>query len=196
MCQLSLFAAIAALLLGIPLGVSSVGVREVEFTRLDSGSRSGDWLELDVRRDASDATRVNPDFIDDLEISVMLGFERGGSARDGFDFFRSKAELVSLKEGRHFVRFYLPPEIVERNQVRSEPHSFLIRLARSGRVVSESVSRQLERPQVRDSFLARIDAKAARNDGVLLPQFKSPFYLSYPRETPTFRDSDLPLTTQ
>lgn len=66
--------------------------------------------------------------------------------------------MVSLKEGRHLVRFYLPPEIVERDSVRNEVHSFLIRLTRSGTVVEEQVSRELDKLVVANSTEARFAA--------------------------------------
>ena len=175
----------------------SVGVREIEFDRLNGNSSSGDWLEctieVEVRRDSQDPTRKNPSYLDDLVVKLMLGVEVESESGKTFEFFRSEASLVSLKEGRHYIRFYLPPEIVERDRVRNEVHSFLVQLARSGGPVFETVSRQLERPQVKDSFLKRIEEESSQNDGILLPQFKTPFSDAYPRETPSYRDLDTPV---
>ncbi len=186
--------------MGYSIAAGSVAVREVEFTRLDAGGRSGDWLEcaieLEVRRDTQDRSRRDPDFVDDLSVTLMLGVELARGRGEGFEFYRAQADFVALKEGRHFARFYLPPEVVERDQMKQEVHSFLIQLSVAGELVSESVSRQLERPQVRDSFLARVDAESGRNDGVLAPQNQSPFLLSYPRETPSFRDTNRPVLGQ
>lgn len=181
-----------------PLAVlGSASVREIEFSQLDGNSREGDWLEctveVEIRRDPRDLTRQSPDYIDDLEVDLMLGVEKRDDSRLKFDFYRSKASLVALKEGRHSVRFYLPPEIVERDQIKNEVHSFIVRLHRSGQVVYETLSRRLERPQIKESFLKRVEAESPRNDGILLPQYKTPFFMSYPRETPRFRDSDIPV---
>lgn len=175
----------------------SVGVRDVEFGRLNGDSSIGDWLEctieVEVRRDSQDATRKNPSYVDDLVIKLMLGVESETESGKSFEFFRSQASLVSLKEGRHYVRFYLPPEIVERDRIRNEVHSFMVQVIRSGLPVFETVSRQLERPQVQASFLKRIEEESARNDGILLPQFKTPFFTAYSRETPSYRDLETPV---
>lgn len=172
--------------------LASVSVHQVEFDRVDGAVGRSEWLEcsieLEVRRDASDPSRLRPDYIDDLSVELMLGFESTVRGKSGFEFFKSEASLVSLKEGRHVVRFYLPPEVVERDRIGREAHSFLIRLHRSGSIVREFVSRQLERDPVKNSFLKRVDAESNRNNGILLPQFKTPFRAAYSRETPSYRD--------
>ncbi len=186
------------LILCFPIvAMGSVGVREIEFNRLSGNASIGEWLEceieIEVRRDTRDATRKNASYVDDLVVKLLLGVESENESGKTFEFFRSQASLVSLKEGRHYVRFYLPPEVVERDRIRNEVHSFLVQLVRSDRTVFESVSRQLERPQVRESFLKRIEAESPRNDGVLLPQFKTPFFTDYSRETPSYRDLEPPV---
>ena len=77
--------------------------------------------------------------------------------------------------------------------MRNEIHSFLVQLVLSEGPVFETVSRQLERQQVKDSFFKRIEEESSRNDGILLPQFKTPFSDAYPRETPSYRDLDTPV---
>jgi len=179
------------------LAWGSVGIRDIEFTRLTADSRAGEWLEcaieVEVRRDTRDPSRKDPSWVDDLGVTLMLGIETPSDSGSSFEFFRSEASLVALEEGRHFIRFYLPPEIVERDRIRNDVHSFLVQLTRSGALVFESVSQQLERPQVKQSFLRRIEAEAPSNDGILLPQFKTPFFTAYARETPTYRDLATPV---
>ena len=186
------------LILCLPFFVEgSIGVRDIEFERHNGNSSSADWLEctieVEVGRDSQDPTRKNPSYLDDLVVKLMLGVELESESGKTFEFFRSEASPVSLKEGRHYIRFYLPPEIVERDRVRNEVHSFLVQLARSGGPVFETFSRQLERPQVKDSFLKRIDKESSRNDGILLPQFKTPFSDAYSGQTPSYRDLDTPV---
>ncbi len=179
------------------LALGSVSVRDIEFSRLSADSRGGDWLEcaieVEVRRDPSDRTRKDPSYVDDLSVTLLLGIESPSGSGRSFEFFRSEAALVTLEEGRHFIRFYLPPEIVERDRIRNDVHSFLVQLNRSGNTVFESLSPQLERPQVRESFLKRVGEESPRNDGILLPQFKTPFFTAYPRETPSYRDLATPV---
>lgn len=183
-------------LLAIPVLQASVSAREIEFSKVDEFASDGDWLEcsllLEVRRDSGDRERRNPDYVDGIVVNLMLGIEveTRSSAQSQFDFYKAEANLVSLPEGRHTVRFYLPPEIVERDRIGQRPHSYLIRLMRGDRILSEAVSRELERPSVKESFLARIDSDAPQNDGILLAQPHTPFVLAYPDDTPSYRILD------
>ncbi len=190
-----LFSLVFALSAAAFYASASVSIREIEFNQVDARAGSNDWLEctieVEVRRDTGDSSRRRPDYIDDLVVELLLGVESRVGGQNGFEFFRGEAALVSLKEGRHFVRFYLPPEVVERDRIRNEVHSFLIRLSRSGGIVEEQVSRQLARANVRDSFLKRVELESPRNEGILLPQFKTPFQSAYSRETPSYRDSGI-----
>ena len=172
---------------------ASVTVREIEFDKIGEFASDGDWLEcslqLEVRRDSSDRERRDPDYVDGIVVSLMLGIEvdRGSSSERQFEFYDAEANLVSLPEGRHTVRFYLPPEVVERDRVGQQVHSYLIRLSRGERLIQEFVSRNLERSNVRESFLSRIDSDAPENQGVLLAQPNTPFVVAYPNDTPSYR---------
>ena len=172
---------------------ASVSVREIQFSKVDEFASKGDWLEcsllLEVRRDSSDRERKNPDYIDGIVVTLMLGIElgRSSSSERQFEFYDAEANLVSLPEGRHIVRFYLPPEVVERDRIGQQVHSYLIRLSRGERVLGESVSRNLERASIRDRFLARIDSDATENQGILQAQPFTPFVVAYPDNTPSYR---------
>ena len=56
-------------------------------------------IEVEVRRDSQDPTRKNPSYVDDLVVKLMLGVEVESESGKTFEFFRSEAALVSLKEG-------------------------------------------------------------------------------------------------
>lgn len=182
--------------LASPILQASISVREIEFSKIDEFASEGEWLEcsllLDVRRDSVDRERRHPDYIDGIVVNLMLGIEvePRSSSQTQFDFYTAEANLVSLPEGRHTVRFYLPPEIVERDRIRQQPHSYLIRLMRGDRIFSEAVSPELERPNVRQSFLSRIGSDAPKNKGILLAQPQTPFVLAYPDDTPSFKGVD------
>lgn len=83
----------------------SVGFRDIEGDPNAGNSSSGDWLEctieVEVRRDSQDPTRKNPSYLDDLVVELMLGLEVESESGKTFEFFRSEASLVSLKERLH-----------------------------------------------------------------------------------------------
>lgn len=171
---------------------ASAAVRQLGFRMVRAPQGSVEWyevtVEVEVARDATDPLRRVPDFIDNLRVELTLGIEVSyPDERPPFEFFVSAAELATAEEGRHEVRFYLPPAIVERDRVGGEPHSYVIRLLREDRVEQEYFSPSLERPEVRQSFMNRVEMEADRNRGVLLPQPLTPFLAAYPNATPSFR---------
>ncbi len=169
---------------------SAVEVRRLEFNEI-SFSGSDRWyessVEIEVSRDVDDRLRKDADFLDDLDVELFLGIEIREEGRPQFEFYRSVAQLVSLERGEHVVRFYLPPEVVKRDLVKGEPHSFLVRLSRNGELLEEVVSDRLERPQVKQSFIARATKDGQRNEGVLKTQDMTPFSSEYPRSTPSLK---------
>ncbi len=169
----------------------SVDVREVIFNYVQLDGSRDRWLEceleLEVFRDTEDRSRKNVDFLDDLEVVLMLGVESERASRTVFEFYSSSATLVSLEEGRHVTRFYLPPEIVERDRLRGTPHTFMVQLGRSGQIAREFYSASISKRSVREHFLKRIDTLASNNDGILLPQNKTPFISRYAGRTPSYR---------
>ncbi len=181
-----------------PMAIASADVRDVTFNYTQLNGSRDRWLEcelqLEVRRDSTDRSRKDIDFLDNLEVVLMLGIETTRGDRPSFEFYTSRATLVSLEEGRHVTRFYLPPEIVERDAMRGAPHSFIVQLGRSGEVSHEFYSPSINRRAVRDNFLKRIESLAPENEGILLPQNQTPFISSYPGSTPSYRENiDFPM---
>ena len=86
------------------------------------------------------------------------------------------------------MRFYLPAEIVKRDQLHGDPRHWGVELAVEGRPLPagrSAYSSNLAGAEARLAFQKRAPA-AAVNDGVLVPQYLSPFAGEYPRATPSF----------
>jgi hypothetical protein len=87
------------------------------------------------------------------------------------------------------VRFFLPPEIVKRDSLRGDPRFWGVELSVGGKPVPAgraAYAGALATPEQRRNFQARGGASAAANDGILLPQYLTPFANEYPRATPSF----------
>jgi len=166
-------------------------VREVEFRKARLPGARDVWMEctveIEVRRDTEDGTRRDPSFLDNLSIEFMMGTEANSRGDRAFEFYTSRADLVAVEEGEVRVRFYLPPEVIERDRLGDRPHSFFVRLLRDDQVMAEGFSESLERETVRNSFLTRIASDSQKNDGILLPQSETPFLSAYADDTPSFR---------
>lgn len=168
---------------------AGVEVHAVRFSLVRAPGGGDPWyeaaVELDVRGNPS-ATGLAARYVDRVQVNLALGVRR----RDGeFDFYRSSAETVTMETGRAMVRFYLPPEITKREQLSGEPYAFAVDLAVATRPLPggpAAVSTLLRTPDALRSFRDRVTRAAPQNDGVLLPQFETPFTALYAGDTPSF----------
>jgi hypothetical protein len=126
-----------------------------------------------------------------VRVALAMEFElpaAAGSERRT-EFFRADAECVALEAGRADVRFYLPPELVKRDQLHGDPRWWGVELTADGKPFAAgrtAYSTNLAAADSRKNFQARAGTAAAANDGLLQPQYLTPFANDYPRATPSF----------
>lgn len=123
-----------------------------------------------------------------IALEVAFEFASTGPERR-FEFYRTSAEVVGLIAGGNFVRFYLPPERVRREAVRGAPKFWRVMITADSAGQEQAVehfSDSLADPNVRQSFGQRVSGEAAKNHGVLLPQYLTPFASEYAEITPAY----------
>ncbi len=160
-----------------------VEVRRVSFSVLQN--RDG-WhetiIELAVNPVAS-ATQ----YVDRVGVRLNLAY---ASPRDGsLRFYRAEAEAVTVRSGRAFWRFYLPPSVVARDRLTGRMEYFSVEVAVAGRPqppVAAAVAEALRTPGRLKNFLTRADAESPANAGVLVPQPLSPFAWDQQKPAPDF----------
>jgi hypothetical protein len=169
-----------------------VEVSAVKFAGLRSPSGSaGNWLENEITLIVKPVAGTPGQMVSRVKVGVLLGFElpaTAGAARR-FEHYRAEAECVALEPGRANVRFYLPPELVKRDQMHGDPKYWGVELSVGGRplpAVKAAYALALASPEQRKNFQTRGAAAATANDGLLLPQYLTPFVNEYPRATPSF----------
>jgi hypothetical protein len=188
------FAFLAGLLgVGAPvLPAQEVEVTSVRFNNLRAPTGSnGTWLETDVVLLVRPAAGNAGQMVSRVRVAMLLGFElpalAGGERR--LEHYRADAECVALEPGRTSVRFYLPPELVKRDQLRGDPKYWGVELSVGGKPVPagrSAYATSLASAEQRRAFQQRGSAAAAANDGLLQPQYLTPFINEYPRATPSF----------
>ena len=158
--------------------------------RAPTGS-NGTWLETDIAMTVRPVTGNAGQMVSRVRVALLLGFElpapSGGERR--IEHYRAEAECVALEPGRANVRFYLPPELVKRDQLHGDPKYWGVELAVGGRALAPAraaYSASLATAEQRRNFQTRGSTAAAANDGILQPQFLTPFINEYPRATPSF----------
>ena len=169
-----------------------VEVTTVRFAnvRAPHGS-AGNWMEAEVQVNVRPGPEAVRAMVSRVRVTLLVGYELparpGGERR--IEHYRSEAECVALEAGRSEVRFYLPPELVKRDQLSADPKYWGVELAVGGRPVAAgrgAYSIALGTAEQRKNFQTRGGAAAAGNDGLLLPQYLTPFALEHPRTTPSF----------
>ncbi len=187
-------AGVALLALALPAVVAAqeVEVTTVKFTnvRAPTGS-NGTWLETDITLNVRPVVGNPSQMVSRVRVTLLIGFElpapAGGERK--IEHYRADAECVALEPGRANVRFYLPPELVKRDQLHGDPKYWGIEIAVGGRALTPSRAAYvaaLATAEQRKNFQTRGGAAAAPNEGVLQPQFLTPFLNEYPRATPSF----------
>lgn len=174
------------------VAAQEVEVSSVRFDNVRPPADTSDaWLEADIVLQARpDRDRLG-NMVPRVRVTLLAGFEvpgRAGRPRR-VEYYRSQAECIALEPGRSDVRFYLPPEIVKRDQLHGDPKFWLVELAIAGEPVPpahNATSQSLGATLLRADFLKRLEAAAPANDGILVPQYLTPFAHAYPRATPTF----------
>lgn len=175
-----------------------VEVTAVRFTNVrvpanlsSGGGGSGAWLEADIALNVRPAPGSAGQMVSRVRVSLLVGFElpavAGGERR--LEHYRAEAECVALEAGRADVRFYLPPELVRRDQLHGDPKYWGVELNVGGKAVPPgraAYATTLASAEQRKNFQTRATQAAAANEGLLQPQYLTPFAHEYPRATPTF----------
>ncbi len=177
---------------GATAAAQEVDISSVKFTNLRAPNGSaGNWLEADIALLVKPPAGTPGQMVSRVRVALLVGFElpglAGGDRR--LEHYRAEAECVALEAGRADVRFYLPAEVVKRDQLHGDPKYWGVEIAVAGKPLTagkSAYSTALAGADQRKNFQTRGGQLAAANDGILLPQFLTPFALEYPRATPSF----------
>jgi len=168
-----------------------VDVSAVKFTPNVRAVSGANWFEADVELDVRPGPGETGRMVSRVRVTLAIEFDlpavAGGERRT--EMFRAEAECVALEAGRADVRFYLPPELVKRDQLHGDPRWWGVEVTAAGRPVPPgraSYSSTLATPDARKNFQARAATAAAANDGLLQPQYLTPFWNDFSRPTPSF----------
>ncbi len=164
----------------------------MKFTNLRAPTGSvGNWLEADIALMVRPPVGSAGQMVSRVRVALLVGFELPAlaGAERRLEHYRADAECVALEAGRADLRFYLPPELVKRDQLHGDPKYWGIEITVAGKPVPAAklaYSSALASGDQRKSFQTRGGQLATPNDGVMLPQYLTPFVNEYPRATPSF----------
>jgi len=183
--------ALVGLALGPDIAASErISVARVDFRTLRAPSATQrEWYETGITLDARPADGAPGRVTGPVRVTLALGFElTTAKAGSRIEFYQGEVELVGLEAGRSVVRFYLPPERVRRDALRGAPKYWRVRLQAAGdsrTELQELAARSLSDEAARRGFDRELAQAAPANQGVLMPQYHTPFLHEYPDVTPT-----------
>ena len=182
-----------ALVLIAAARAEEVEVSSVRFNPARAPNNAPDaWFEAEIVLTVAPPPTSPGHMVNRVRVALSLGWElpapAGGVRR--VEYYRAEAECVALEAGRADVRFYLPPELVKRDQLYGSPKFWTIDLAAGGRALPAarpaSAAVLTADAAARRAFQTAVASGAAANEGLLQPQYLTPFALEYSRATPSF----------
>lgn len=171
-----------------------IDVASVKFDNVRTNS--GAWYEILVELATKPGAGAdNKRFLNRVKVTLNLGTfsAKAGSGTKAPDtYYRASAEAAAIEAtgGRVTYRFYLPPEIVKRDTLTGDQKFYLVELSVDGKAVPFNKATHINanvipNAGVLESFRSELSAKAPANDGVLLPQYLTPFAFDGNRPSPT-----------
>ena len=165
-------------------------VGSIKFSSVRFGSDV--WVEADVEVEAKPGGKlVAGQFVDRVRVILSVGMESTDdkTGKPVKLFYRSAAEALTLEGGKSNFRFYFPPEIVKRDKLRTPPTYFAAEVEVGGKAQASSkasYSSSITTPAMLQNFIAKAANESVVNEGLLIPQFLTPFGSDAQKRAPTF----------
>lgn len=171
-----------------------VEVRNVKFNTARAGS--GSWYEAEVEVQPRPSVGAdNRNFLNRVKVTLSLGVfsvKAPPGVKIPDTYYRASAEAVALEAsgGKSVFRFYLPPEIVKRDQITGDQKFYLVELFVDGKALPLTKYHYpvstFSSPDIVESFRSKVASEAGVNDGVMLPQYLTPFANTGSPPAPSF----------
>ncbi len=171
-----------------------IKVATVRFNSLRADAGTWHVTEIELQPRGGEGAK-NRNFIDRVKVTLNLGVfsvKAPAGAKVPDTYYRASAEAVAVEAtgSRAVFRFYLPPEIVKRDQITGDLKFYLVEVFVDGKPLpldKESVSlTTLSKPEFVESFRGKVAGEAGVHDGILLPQYLTPFANAGSPPAPSF----------
>ena len=165
----------------------------VRFNTVRAGSSAWYEAEIEVQPKGPQPTD-NRNFINRVKVTFNLGIfsvKAPQAAKIPDTYYRASAEAVAVEAtgGKTVFRFYLPPEIVKRDQITGDQKFYLVELFVDGKALplaKGNVSSTMNSSTLVEGFRNKASSESGANDGILLPQYLTPFAFSGSPPAPSY----------
>ncbi len=177
-----------------PAPLPPIEVSNVKFNTVRAGA--GAWYETEVELQPRGGVGAdNRMFLNRVKVTLNLGVfsvKAPAGSKIPDSYYRASAEAVAVETsgGKAVFRFYLPPEIVKRDQITGDQKFYLVELFVDGKPLPLTKNHfpiaTFPKPEIVESFRGKVAAESGANDGILLPQYLTPFANAGSPPAPSF----------
>jgi hypothetical protein len=188
----------------------AVVVKDVKFaqTRMN-GMATNPWNRVEVVVDPksnSDPKATNKRWVDKVKVTATLVYKIPNRPAEEWNYYRSTATVLTLEvNSPRSVFFYLPGDVVKRDNLRKDPDHYFVELEVAGTQQAIFDARGAlvneQRNAVSRSLVTKADFEGAKgfadrgsmlNAGILRPQYLVDIVEDVARFSPEFVREDFP----
>lgn len=155
------------------------------------------WLQSNISLSTntnSDAKAINPNFVENVSVTLYLGF-KNEKIKGGFDFYSASVIILALEKGdKNVVSFYIPNKIMEMNRYSAPTYYFVdVSLGRKSQNYNQNAfSRNFSSKESINTFINKAKAGSVQNMGRLVPSYLAPvsFQAANEESTPIYYRSE------
>lgn len=167
---------------------SVVAVRDVKFMQVKIGGQSDAWNRMQVELQANglnDGKAPSKRWVDKVKVTVTQIYKTDSAKFEDWNYYRSAVTVLTLEVAKpRSVLFYLPGDIVKRDNLRKEPDFYFVQVEAGGteaamfdakgmlmadqqRAVHRDISKKADFDKAKDAA----DRGVVNTPGILRPQY-------------------------
>lgn len=164
-----------------------VAVRDVKFMQVRIGGQEHPWnrMQVELQANATVDPKATKRWVDKVKVTVTQIYKTDSAKFEDWNYYRSVATVLTLELGKpRSVLFYLPGDIVKRDNLRKEPDYYFVQLDVGGTesplfdakgvLVADqarAVHREISKKDVFDKAKDAADRGVISTPGILRPQY-------------------------
>ncbi len=155
----------------------------VEVTDVDFNNNVGqyNWSNIAIKlraNDNPDPKALDPKYLDNIGVRLTVGYEIDKKKKI-FLFMQSEVTIATMEtlQDKLFA-FWIPEDIIDRNNLPKEPDYWVIELTVDGKEVpmrEKNTSRTVNNATMLSTFMSNASGQLSQTEGILVPYYLSPY---------------------
>ncbi|MFM7208857.1 MAG: hypothetical protein ACKOY8_03455 [Verrucomicrobiota bacterium] len=162
-------------------------MRDVKFMQVRIGGQEHPWnrMQVEIQANATVDPKAVKRWVDKVKVTVTQIYKTESAKFEDWNYYRANATVLTLEIGKpRSVLFYLPGDIVKRDNLRKEPDYYFVQVEvggtesplfdAKGALVAEqarAVHREIAKKDLFDKAKDAADRGVISTPGILRPQY-------------------------